>query len=71
MQLTIEIPDAHLPRAQRVACASLGGHDPDTCPDKADHLVAYAQKMAADHILFTERRWAEQEAAGAVQPIGL
>ncbi|WP_280762084.1 hypothetical protein [Prescottella agglutinans] len=58
-----------MPRAQRVACYSLGGHDPDTCTDKPAHLIEFAQKMAYEHIAFTERRWAEQAAADALQPL--
>lgn len=66
MQITFELPDEHMPRAYRVACYSLSGHDPDTC---AVHLQRFAQKMALEHVAFTERRMAEQEAFDALEPL--
>ncbi|RDI32343.1 hypothetical protein DEU38_10374 [Rhodococcus sp. AG1013] len=69
MQITFELPDEHMPRAYRVACYSLGGHDPDTCADQAVHLQRFAQKMALEHVAFTERRMAEQEAVDALEPL--
>lgn len=69
MQITFELPDEHMPRAYRVACYSLGGHDPDTCTEQAQHLVQFAQKMALEHVSFTERRMAEQAATDALEPL--
>lgn len=69
MQISFELPDEHMPRAYRVACYSLGGHNPDTCTEQPDHLAQFSQKMAYEHMAFTERRLAEQAAADALEPL--